>query len=420
MTAAGRGGEVTALRTAGTGASERSLRLDAVRGIAALMVVCAHAELLTGQTRTSTDGTVTGRFVVVLSAGVFLFFALSGYLIAGPFLRALADGRAVPSARGYFIRRAARILPPYWVALTALLLLVPPPHVSKSAVAIHALLLQSEVPGQATAIYFVAWTLGIEAMFYVLVPVAAALISRAHRGRAVPLGRLAAIVAGAWAGSIAFSAVAAWAIPNPGGLSGPLRIGLPAMLGQFCPGMLLALALHAEARGAGGRLLRGYRTLVARPVPVLVAMVALVVVAQAMSALSSSVLADMHRTVFALSAGLVLVLVVSARGWADRAAAILAPLGTVSYGVYLWHWVVVLVLRRHGWQPGVGPGLRALGKDLVGLFVITVTVATMSWLVVERPLIRWAGRRTARLREAPAPPLQPAAEQRAARASTTG
>jgi peptidoglycan/LPS O-acetylase OafA/YrhL len=387
-------GESTAVRSAGTGALERSLRLDAVRGIAAFMVVCAHAELLTGQTTTSTDGTITGRFVVVLSAGIFLFFALSGYLIAGPYLRALADGRRLPDTRGYALRRAARILPPYWVALAVILLLVPPaPHVGLRTTLIHALLLQNVFPGQATYIYFVAWTLGIEALFYVLVPVAAAVIARLHRGRPVPLGRLAAIVLGTWAASAAFSTVAAWAMPTPGTLTGPLRIGLPAMLGQFCPGMLLVLAMHAESRAAPGRLLGAYRTLRARPRLLLLAMVALTVLAQLESTLSSAPLADLHRTVFALAAGAVLVLVVNGPAWVDRAAALLAGLGTVSYGVYLWHWVFVLLLRRHHLQPAVGPGLGALAKDLVALVVITVATATASWLLVERPVIRWAKRR---------------------------
>ena len=57
-------------------------------------------------------------------------------------------------------------------------------------------------------------------------------------------------------------------------------------------------------------------------------------------------------------------------------------LGTISYGVYLWHWPIFLALNgeRTGWS-----GFR--------LFVVrcaaTVAVATVSWWLIEQPIRRW-------------------------------
>ena len=59
-------------------------------------------------------------------SGVYLFFVLSGYLISGPFLNALARGRRLPMLAGYAVRRAARILPAYWIPLVAIVLVAPP------------------------------------------------------------------------------------------------------------------------------------------------------------------------------------------------------------------------------------------------------------------------------------------------------
>src|SRR4051794_31497697 len=99
----------------------RSANLDVVRAIAALMVLVAHAVVLSVGAGSAHLSRTAGDTVAFLSNGVWLFFALSGYLIAGPFLRALAEGRRQPPVRSYAIRRAARILPAYWVALAAVL-----------------------------------------------------------------------------------------------------------------------------------------------------------------------------------------------------------------------------------------------------------------------------------------------------------
>src|SRR5258708_3526278 len=69
----------------------RSASLDALRGTAALLVLIGHAARLT--TTPSKAGW--------LANGVMLFFPLSGFLIAGPFVRSLVDGRPLPNVPGY-------------------------------------------------------------------------------------------------------------------------------------------------------------------------------------------------------------------------------------------------------------------------------------------------------------------------------
>jgi lysophospholipase L1-like esterase len=57
-------------------------------------------------------------------------------------------------------------------------------------------------------------------------------------------------------------------------------------------------------------------------------------------------------------------------------------LGTISYGVYLWHWPVFLALN------GERTGLT--GMPLFAIRALaTVTLAAMSWWLIEQPIKRW-------------------------------
>ena len=103
--------------------SPRYESLDAWRGVACLAVVVFHSSLYVAtrahETRVIAQGGSAFDWAVVAAGrlwiGVPIFFAISGYCIA-----ASADAaRTRPGGVGrYFVRRARRIYPPLWVALT--------------------------------------------------------------------------------------------------------------------------------------------------------------------------------------------------------------------------------------------------------------------------------------------------------------
>jgi peptidoglycan/LPS O-acetylase OafA/YrhL len=69
-------------------------------------------------------------------------------------------------------------------------------------------------------------------------------------------------------------------------------------------------------------------------------------------------------------------------------------LGTISYGIYLWHQAFIKKIHQWGgWAPGPGenPLLGFRGSYLVhflGALALSAVVATFSWYVIERPLLR--------------------------------
>jgi len=142
--------------------------LDAVRGLAVLMVVTYHGLFWSAATELLHGG---GRlFVLTFQGGwlgVQLFFVLSGFLITG----ILLDGRREPQYyRHFYVNRALRILPVY----VALLLLLGALRIAQAPFLMASLLFVSNVsailgiPMQ----YPPLWSLAVEEQFYLLWPFA--------------------------------------------------------------------------------------------------------------------------------------------------------------------------------------------------------------------------------------------------------
>lgn len=362
----------------------RSSIIDALRALAALMVLAAHAGFIANGGNPGPVGTALRQ---MLGAGVLLFFSLSGYLIAGPYLRALVQGRPLPSARAYLVRRAARIYPAYWLALAAALVaLWPAGGVAAYQWPVHLLLLQSSWPvaGEPTSLFFVAWTLGVEAAFYAFVPVAAWALRKLHPAPWSP-NRLAGLVLAAGVASASWVYVDQLALGGDRSTLALLgRIGLQSWLYAFCPGMIVALAALA---GPGNW--RGFHAAMGRPAVVLAAAGVLWGLAYVMERAAAPVLAINYQVPFVLASGLVLGTLVVAGPWVRPLARALAPVGLISYGIYLWHDTIVNLLWQHT-SIGFRGGADAWAADIVLVMAITLPLAAGSWFAVERPAMRRA------------------------------
>jgi peptidoglycan/LPS O-acetylase OafA/YrhL len=171
-----------------------------------------------------------------------------------------------------------------------------------------------------------------------------------------------------------------------------VRIGLQNYLYAFCPGLLIALAASARERGHGWGW---YERIVRTPAPALIAAGLLWGLAYAMERSGARILNVNYQVPFVLASGLLLGTVVAAGPWIRPVVRVLAPVGLVSYGIYLWHDIVVQVIGNHT-SLGVRGGAGAWIVDCVIVAAVTAPLAVLSWFAIERPVMRraaaWARR----------------------------
>ncbi|MFA9273127.1 MAG: acyltransferase family protein [Baekduiaceae bacterium] len=217
--------------------------LDGVRAIAALSVLVSHTSGLTNfAPSNSWFGPATARFNV----GVTIFFVLSGFLLYRPFVAARLADRDGPAIGDYLRRRAVRIIPAYWLALTLLAIWPGLGGVFTKDWWIYYGFAQNF---QGTTIIQgipPAWTLHIEVTFYVVLPFIALAAARWLRRRPTAEQRRPELLLIAGLG-LASLALRTWRFEvDPGEVESHM---LQQMFLWFALGMALAvLSAHLAAR----------------------------------------------------------------------------------------------------------------------------------------------------------------------------
>ena len=151
----------------------RNHALDGLRGLAALGVLTLHVWMFTVQgahDRRELVSLLTGE----LRLGVVLFFVLSGFLLAGPWVASALDERPAPRLGRFAVKRAARVAPAYWVAmLGSFWLLSGTGHdyeVSAGQLPLFAVFGQNYVGAVAGKLDPPMWSLVVEVSFYAVAP----------------------------------------------------------------------------------------------------------------------------------------------------------------------------------------------------------------------------------------------------------
>ena len=362
-----------------------------LRAIAALTVVSYHVASWSGLTR-------GGWFAPIwweLKGGVVIFFVISGALLYLPYARALRDGSGLPGWRRYARRRAVRILPAYWVALTALA--VGPFHAAVFGPDAWRYYSLSQIYTSHTRLggLGVAWSLCTEATFYLVLPAFAWVAGRmggGRRGAGAARVQLAMIGA-AGLGSLALRG-ALTALPGTGAPVATLLVALPGALDWFAIGMALAvLRASLEVGGAGSLAIAA---LARRPGRCL--LLAFAVFAAVLPSQQTDMFLPwgglMTHVGLGVGSGLLVLSVIAPHpaGVARRRRVLCHPLlawvGTISYGIYLWHILVLDLLAPH-LLPSVPTGaLDAAGLMWLAVLAGAVPCGAASWYLVERPLQR--------------------------------
>ncbi len=349
--------------------ADRNRGLDGVRALAVGAVVAFHA----GQTW------APGGYL-----GVDSFFVLSGFLITALLLRERSRTGRI-GLREFWGRRLARLIP----ALATMVLVVvivegmrnPDALATLRGDAVAALgyvanwrfIIENHgYFGQTrlASLFEHTWSLSIEEQFYLVWPLLVVVLARARRPR-LAVGVVAGLGAAA-------SAAATVLLARGGASNARIYFGTDTRLQAILIGAALAAVLTSP-EGARPRWARGRDTWLH-----LLAIAGLAGTALLWANLDggSPTLFRGGITVAALATAAVIPsLVVAPNGIVGRVLGVgpLRALGLISYGVYLWHWPIQLLVTRSavGWQ----------GTPLIVLrAVLTVAAATLSYVCIERPL----------------------------------
>ncbi|MGN6695713.1 MAG: acyltransferase family protein [Aquihabitans sp.] len=339
--------------------------LDGLRGLAVVAVLLFHG------------GYLTGGWL-----GVDLFFVLSGYLITSLLLVEHRTNGAIRLG-SFWGRRARRLLP-------ALLLMV-------VAVAIYAWFDVAAIDlgrvrsdGLAT-LFFVAnwhdiiqgasywdrglapsmfahtWSLAVEEQLYLLWPLVVAFVLRRVTRRPARTIARVALLGAFLSGAIAIA----------------LRISGASLERIYLGTDTRAVAVLLGAFVAGWRRTTRRSDAEARRLE-LAAIVGAIALAVAWWGLDGEAAITYWGGLLVASALAALVVAAAAdprSTWLGGVLGIkpLRALGLISYGLYLWHWPVYVVLTEH--RTGLD-GLALLGVRLG----VTLAIATASWALLERPI----------------------------------
>ena len=210
--------------------------LDGLRALAALSVVATHVGFQTG--RALDDGPFA-PFLARMDFGATIFFLLSGFLLYRPFVAAAFAGPPGPSLLPFYLRRATRNFPAYWVAVTVTLLTVAVQHPRRADWLAYLTLTHPYVGTVVDPALSQMWTLTVELSFYALLPLMAAASLRRGGGLTAQLRRQSILLGGLVAVELGYVGVV-----KGGGLTAADRglLWLPAHLDWFAIGMGLAVA----------------------------------------------------------------------------------------------------------------------------------------------------------------------------------
>ncbi|WP_017570687.1 acyltransferase family protein [Nocardiopsis halotolerans] len=409
--------------------------LDGVRGVAALMVLVFHVATETG------DSLAPGMLGGLLSAAdlaVPLFFALSGTLLYRPWARAALDGVRGPRARPYLWRRAVRVFPAYWVVAVAALLIYSRSELGSLRYWWEILTLtfpfNTDPPWVGTGPYGLGqmWSLSVEVSFYLLLPLFGLLLALWARGGGSVDARGRRLLVGL--GAMALLGLAAlvpqfWPEPRE-----YMYAWLPRTLGLFAAGMALAVLSEWAWRepGADGPVRRLCRTLAGSPGVCWL-------VAGGFYALKSTEAAggrfigsgDIWTSAVESLAGVGFAFFLiapcalaprprsaplplrRADAWRDGrwlGSLLRHPvcqyLGRISYGVFLWQFLVLYL-----WRDFTGQEIftGSFWLDMVPVTIATVLLAAATHQWVEEPCRQWSRRVLDRRRRARDPADAPSA-----------
>lgn len=387
--------------------------IDGFRGSAALLVTIFHCWLYTDA---PLDSGPIRSLIIAGGMGVDFFFVISGFVL---FLPVVRRGGTFGALWSYVVRRIARIVPAYYVALvvqgaaTPILTKWASPFSTVGGwvvFLIHLLFLQHSAPRwllrqfdfHASVMGFgvngALWSLSIEAIFYAFLPLVAGFFFRNPR-----LGLVLGVAAGILWRVAAFHLPSIAATVGAGnavtGNAPRLVEQFPGYLGHFAFGMSAA---YVYVRAWVARETSDDApTWARRPEPLQFVLLAILLLSMvgygsvskgAPVGIYSRYLDDLIPSA-AFAALMLTTSLASPAGQWFMANPVARWLGDVSYGAFLWHFpLILLVSHTFGWIEGTG------NAQFFGLLALVLPSSLfLGWVsrrFIEEPAIAWARAKT--------------------------
>jgi peptidoglycan/LPS O-acetylase OafA/YrhL len=358
--------------------------LDGIRGIAILLVLFHHLVLYAGMSGEALFDRRVLRLAQATWLGVDVFFVLSGFLITG----ILYDTKSSPRFfRNFFGRRTLRIFPLYYGVLTVVFLAAPLllgrplfgvaeggqiwywTYLSNVDAALHDWREPLELG------HF--WSLAVEEQFYLVWPWVVFALGRSALLRVTVVCFISALL---------------------------LRVAVPFVLDPLAAYTLMPMRMDALAAGAFLALMvrgpRGWAVVGRWPPWLCLAALGLLSAIfywrRGLPELDPVVRTAGYSLVALATASLIAVAMTSSGdSWLPKAlrSRLLVTMGMYSYGLYVFHQIILLTLRDRGFGTALFP--TVWGSEIVGLLAFTVVgmaasalIAYASWHLYELPFLR--------------------------------
>lgn len=399
----------------GQGSDNRIAGADFIRALACAIVLFHHLSQRADPASALGSNPLIDTLTATGGFGVAMFFVLSGFLLSRPFWQAMDEGKPLPSLPIFALRRLARIAAAFWLAATVSFVL---------SFTVFGYTLDGWLTIRYLAgLLFVAdwhwtsffpveingplWSIGFEVSSYLFLPFGVLLVALLLRGRH-----------GFWQSRILWLGVIALAVmlhvafmtyvpvdkTNLGSEFGRQALAR-SWMPRFNPfGFFAIFAIGALAGGVQVRL----RMLQSVWFDVLtVAGLVVLFIQFRYFGFADRGLAwgwfsvPYDFPLFPTIVGFLLVVAPSSQ-WVGRALdnGVTRYLARISFGIYVWH-VVVLELIRHFWMPGFVNGSSSDATAFLAVATVTVAIsvviADLSYRLLEWPVIQWARRMEPRL-----------------------
>lgn len=354
-------------------AVDRVPALTGVRALAAMLVVATHAAYTTGK---YTHGFV-GLFYSRMEIGVPIFFVLSGFLLFGPWVKALASGGGGPSLRRYSWHRVRRIMPAYVLTVLGAYAIYhfrdggPNPGHSWWGLFRNLTLTQIYTDNYGYALLHQGltqmWSLAVEVAFYVALPFMAYLLvvvlcRRQWRPNLLLAGLVSlALISPAWM----------ILVHTTDGLPDGAKLWLPGYLAWFVGGMALTVLAAMKVRVYG---------FVAVPLALICFVIACTPIAGEPQTSPTGLAQALVKMAFYVAIAVLLIAppALGDTGWYSRflASRPMVWLGEISYEIFLVHLVLIEISMTEVLRWRVYTGNTAV------LFAVTMALSIpVAWVL---------------------------------------